>query len=134
MRTTQDMCNCIIQTSDDPIIKKAHFGARRPLLKAGKVSNTPTKNRIAPGRMYEILTICVEYSNTQGAVSSHDQMIERGTSGSLFVQYHAKKQSDANDKIFKSMKGASGTGRTKKGNPTNKPCNAPGICTSGAPV
>ena len=79
------------------------------------------------GNTYDGLKVVVDTFKVQGRVSTHDQTSHFGNFGKRRPQYHEKNDSDANDSSDTRMNGASGIGITKKGNPTNNPCKAPGI-------
>lgn len=94
----------------------------------GYNSSTATKKTMLAGKTYDGLNVVVDMFKVQGKVRSHDQTSHFGNFGNRRQQYHEKNDSDANERSDTRMKGASGIGATKKGNPTSKLCSAPGIC------
>src|SRR5262245_19796328 len=91
-----------------PIIAKAVPGRRTPIVNAGVASKKPTKNRMAAGRMYDVLMMFVENWIVHGTVRNQTYTSHRGSAGSTRETYHARKHSAANESRFSRTVGDSG--------------------------
>ena len=85
------------------MLKKQILFETRPRVRSGNVSIAPTKNRIAAGRTYDGLMMCVERYSVHGAVSSQNQVNHFGNSGKRREQYQAKKHKLAKESRFSRM-------------------------------
>src|SRR5256714_5790155 len=126
-KSTQDKCSCIVQVIAPAIIRLPTAAGIKPIVVNGYSSSTATKKTMPAGKQYDGLKVVVDTFKVHGRVSSHDHTSHFGNFGKRRQQYHAKNDSDANERSDTRMNGASGIGATKKGSPTSKPCNAPGI-------
>src|SRR6266404_161404 len=101
--------------------------ATSPARVHGKASRKPRKNTTEPGRMYDVLIMCVEKWTVHGTVMIQPHTSQRGREGRRLQTYQARPLSAPKESRLRKTIGDSGMGSIFRGTLISSACRAPGI-------